>query len=107
MQRLPVTDGMRAIAVLAVVLFHTYPQALPGGFIGVDIFFVISGYIAALGVPVVIQLPTPSATTFNPTTQPAARQSTSTRTPSHVPPSFATPENAGPRYATLRRGIAL
>ena len=38
-------DGLRAIAVLAVVIFHAFPSALRGGFIGVDIFFVISGLI--------------------------------------------------------------
>jgi peptidoglycan/LPS O-acetylase OafA/YrhL len=38
-------DGLRALAVLAVILFHTYPKILPGGFVGVDIFFVISGYL--------------------------------------------------------------
>jgi peptidoglycan/LPS O-acetylase OafA/YrhL len=38
-------DGLRALAVLAVVAFHAFPQVLPGGFVGVDVFFVISGYL--------------------------------------------------------------
>ena len=38
-------DGLRAVAVLAVVMFHAFPQILPGGFVGVDVFFVISGYL--------------------------------------------------------------
>ncbi|MET0246672.1 MAG: acyltransferase family protein [Sphingomonas sp.] len=38
-------DGLRALAVLAVVLFHLWAPALPGGFVGVDIFFVISGFV--------------------------------------------------------------
>jgi hypothetical protein len=38
-------DGLRAVAVLGVINFHAFPSFLPGGFTGVDIFFVISGYL--------------------------------------------------------------
>src|SRR5450759_1924394 len=38
-------DGLRAIAILSVVCFHAFPQWIRGGFVGVDIFFVISGFL--------------------------------------------------------------
>lgn len=41
----PDIDGLRALAVLAVVVFHLGARWLPGGFVGVDVFFVISGYL--------------------------------------------------------------
>ncbi len=41
----PDIDGLRAVAVGTVVAFHAFPEWLPGGFVGVDIFFAISGYL--------------------------------------------------------------
>ena len=42
---LPAVDGLRAVAVAAVIAFHLSPDAVPGGFLGVDTFFVVSGYL--------------------------------------------------------------
>jgi peptidoglycan/LPS O-acetylase OafA/YrhL len=45
---LPGLDGMRALAVLAVMVYHANNNWLPGGFLGVEVFFVISGYLITL-----------------------------------------------------------
>ena len=45
---LPGLDGLRAISVVAVLLFHADMRWLPGGFLGVEVFFVISGYLITL-----------------------------------------------------------
>jgi peptidoglycan/LPS O-acetylase OafA/YrhL len=42
---LPEVHGLRALAILLVVVYHLAPAALPGGFVGVDVFFVISGFL--------------------------------------------------------------
>lgn len=48
---LPAIDGMRAVAVAAVLIYHLRARLMPGGFVGVDIFFVISGFVVSLSVP--------------------------------------------------------
>ncbi|MEZ5298086.1 MAG: acyltransferase family protein [Ilumatobacteraceae bacterium] len=45
---LPGLDGMRALAVVAVMVYHANPDWLPGGFLGVEVFFVLSGYLITL-----------------------------------------------------------
>ncbi|QND50730.1 acyltransferase [Phyllobacterium sp. 628] len=45
MRYISALDGLRALAVIMVIAFHCQPTVVPGGYIGVDIFFVLSGYL--------------------------------------------------------------
>ncbi len=57
-------DGLRALAVIPVLVFHAFPRIAPGGFVGVDIFFVISGYLISRIVLVGIKAGTFSFANF-------------------------------------------
>ena len=60
----PDIDGLRAVAILPVVIFHAFPTVLPGGFTGVDIFFVISGFLISSLIFKGLQRETFSFSTF-------------------------------------------
>ncbi|WP_049308900.1 acyltransferase family protein, partial [Pseudomonas aeruginosa] len=45
MKYMPGVDGLRAVAVMSVLLFHAGFSSLAGGYVGVDVFFVISGFL--------------------------------------------------------------
>ena len=45
MERIKHVDGLRAAAIIPVVLYHAFPNTFPNGYLGVDIFFVISGFV--------------------------------------------------------------
>ena len=45
MARIKHIDGLRAVAIIAVVLYHSFPKTFPNGYLGVDYFLVISGFV--------------------------------------------------------------
>ncbi|WP_374694616.1 acyltransferase family protein, partial [Escherichia coli] len=49
-QYFPFIDGLRALAVIAVIIYHLNAAWLPGGFVGVDVFFVISGFVVSASI---------------------------------------------------------
>ena len=57
---IPGLDGLRAIAVLAVLLYHIAPNQFVGGYVGVDFFFVISGFLITYGILRKLRGPNPS-----------------------------------------------
>lgn len=48
--RIKALEGIRALAIVAIVLYHLRPSVLPGGFIGVTVFFVLSGFLITRSV---------------------------------------------------------
>jgi peptidoglycan/LPS O-acetylase OafA/YrhL len=60
----PDIDGLRAVAIILVLIFHAFPTVLPGGFVGVDIFFVISGFLISSLIFKGLQRKTFSFSTF-------------------------------------------
>src|SRR3954454_14342464 len=61
MARRPEIQALRAVAVALVVAHHLWPEALPGGFVGVDVFFVVSGFLIT---SLLLQEETPSLRRF-------------------------------------------
>ncbi len=57
-------EGLRAVAALAIVVFHASSGSLPGGFVGVDLFFVISGYLITASIQREMEAGTFSLSTF-------------------------------------------
>lgn len=49
-QYFPFIDGLRALAVVSVIIYHLHSSWLPGGFVGVDVFFVISGFVVSASI---------------------------------------------------------
>ena len=46
--RIPGLDGLRAVAIIVIILYHMFPETMRGGYLGVSLFFVLSGYLLAV-----------------------------------------------------------
>lgn len=50
MKRFVGLDGIKGLALIAIVLYHCVQQKMPGGFYGVDVFFTVSGFLIAISL---------------------------------------------------------
>lgn len=60
----PFLDGLRSISVLAVIIYHLLPLFIPSGFLGVDIFFLLSGFVISIRLPILFHPSKPISSNY-------------------------------------------